>query len=191
MPTGRALHDARTVLLEAGRRVLAGDGAGALNSRAVTAASGVAKGVLHRHFADFDDYLGVLVAEEARRIGSIEPLVTDSASAALTDVLEQVFTPTMLGLASLLISREGLRRRLRRDGSPEVPLFADATSAVADVLGAEREVGWIREDADIPALALILVGGAHLMYVTAGRARPTREALDRLVQSILTTRTVG
>jgi AcrR family transcriptional regulator len=185
LPTGQALHDARTLLLDAGRRVLSSDGAGALTSRAVTETSGVAKGVLHRHFADFDDYLGALVGEERRRIENIEPLVADSASAAVTDVLEQVFTPTMLGLASILITRERLRRRLQRDGSPEVPLFADTTSVVADVLAAEREVGWIPEDADIPALALTLVGSAHLLYVSAGDARPTRDALDRIVQSIL------
>ncbi|MBW9119053.1 TetR/AcrR family transcriptional regulator [Microbacterium trichothecenolyticum] len=182
MPTGQPLPDARNVLLQAGRRVLVAQGPGALNSRAVTASSGVAKGVLHRHFTDFDDYLGALVAEEARRIESIEPLVADSASAAVTDVLEQIFTPTMLGLASIVLSREGLRRRLRRDESPEVPLFAEATSVVADVLAAEREVGWIAEDADIPALALILVGSAHLLYVSAGEAQPAHDAIDRIVQ---------
>jgi AcrR family transcriptional regulator len=185
VPTGKALDDARTLLLDAGRRVLLSDGASALTSRAVTDTSGVAKGVLHRHFADFDDYLSALVAEESRRIESIEPLVADSASAAVTDVLEQAFTPTTLGLASILISRGGLRRRLQRDRSPEIPLFADTTSVVADVLASEREVGWIPEDADIPALALSLVGSAHLLYVSAGDLRPTRDALDRIVQSIL------
>ena len=68
MPTGHALHDARGVLLDAGVRILAAHGAAALTSRSVTEASGVAKGVLHRHFEDFDDFVAALVAQEAIRI---------------------------------------------------------------------------------------------------------------------------
>src|SRR5690349_11384480 len=98
MPTGHALQDARGVLLDAGRDVLATHGAAALTSRSVTEKSGVAKGVLHRHFEDFDAYVAALVADEAVRIQAIEPRVADSAAAATTDVIEQTFTSTMLGL---------------------------------------------------------------------------------------------
>nr|MDQ6938034.1 TetR family transcriptional regulator [Actinomycetota bacterium] len=54
MPTGVALRDAREQLFHAAERVLLRAGPNALTSRAVTTEAGVAKGVLHRHFADFD-----------------------------------------------------------------------------------------------------------------------------------------
>jgi AcrR family transcriptional regulator len=54
VPTGVALRDVREQLFGAAERVLLRDGPSALTSRAVTDEAGVAKGVLHRHFADFD-----------------------------------------------------------------------------------------------------------------------------------------
>ena len=57
MPTGIALQDARERLFAAAERILLRDGPSGLTSRAVTDEAGVAKGVLHRHFADFDDFL--------------------------------------------------------------------------------------------------------------------------------------
>ena len=53
MPTGVAIRDVRQQLFAAAERVLLRDGPSGLTSRAVTAEAGCAKGVLHRHFADF------------------------------------------------------------------------------------------------------------------------------------------
>ena len=69
MPTGVAIRDVREQLFDAAERVLLRDGPSALTSRAVTAEAGCAKGVLHRHFADFDAFLAELVLD---RIGQIE-----------------------------------------------------------------------------------------------------------------------
>ena len=184
MPTGQSLRDPRRVLLDAGRRLLAAHGASALTSRSVAEASGVAKGVLHRHFEDFDAYVAALVADEAVRIQGIEPRVADSAAAAATDVIAQTFTPTMLALVSLVISREGVRRRVS-DGSPGIPLLGDATTAIADVLAAGREVGWIRQDADVPVLALALAGSAYLLSASASGVLPDHDAVREVVESIL------
>ena len=184
MPTGRALEDARGLLLETGRRILAERGASALTSRSVTEASGVAKGVLHRHFDDFDAYTAVLAAGESVRIRGVEPRVAESAAAAVADVVEQVFTPTMLALVSLVIGRDGVRRRVS-DGSPGIPLLGDATSAIADVLAAGREVGWIRKDADVPVLALALAGSAYLLSAGASAALPEHGTVQEFVESIL------
>jgi len=184
MPTGRALPDARNMLLDAGRRVLSAHGAAALTSRSVTEASGVAKGVLHRHFEDFDDYVAALVIDETRRIRGIEPRVGDSATAAVADVIEQVFTPTMLALVGLVLGRDGVRRRVG-DDSPGIPLLGDATAAVADVLAAGREVGWIRADADVPVLALAVTGSAYLLSAGASGALADQGAVREFVGSIL------
>src|SRR5689334_3785252 len=67
VPTGIALRDVREQLFDAAERVLLRDGAAALTSRAVTTEAGVAKGVLHRHFADFDAFLAELVLDRAGR----------------------------------------------------------------------------------------------------------------------------
>jgi len=185
MPTGRAIEDPRTVLLDAGRRLMASDGPGALTSRSVAIASGVAKGVLHRHFEDFDAYLAALVTEDAARIRRIEPRVAASAPAAIADVLAQVFAPVTVGLVALVISRDGVRRRARPAGAFGIPLLMDATAVVVDVLAAGRDVGWIRRDADVAALALALVGSAHLLYAGDRGAFPDHAALHEVVAAIL------
>ena len=69
MPTGVAIRDPREQLFDAAERVLLRDGPNALTSRAVTAEAGCAKGVLHRHFADFDAFLAELVLDRIARLG--------------------------------------------------------------------------------------------------------------------------
>ena len=68
MPTGVALRDVRRQLFDAAERVLLRDGPSALTSRAVTDEAGCAKGVLHRHFEDFDAFLAELVYDRVTRI---------------------------------------------------------------------------------------------------------------------------
>src|SRR5690242_6918512 len=97
VPTGVAMHDAREQLLDAAERVLVRDGPSALTSRAVTTEAGCAKGLLHKHFADFDAFLVELVRD---RIGRIEQqsaallesagsgTVVDNLTGALTAVFE-------------------------------------------------------------------------------------------------------
>ena len=185
MPTGRAIADARALLLDAGRRLLDSEGPHALSSRSVAVASGVAKGVLHRHFDDFDAYLAALVTEDADRIRRIEPRSARSAPDAVTDVLEQVFVPTTVGLVALVISRDDVRRRARPAGAFGIPLLMDATAVVIDVLAAGRDVGWIRADADVAALALALVGSTHLLYAGGRGAFPDHAAVHEVVTAIL------
>src|SRR6202000_909594 len=69
VPTGVAIRDPRGQLFDAAERVLLRDGPAALTSRAVTAAAGVAKGGLHRHFADFDAFLAELALDRIAVIG--------------------------------------------------------------------------------------------------------------------------
>src|SRR5271167_4725293 len=76
MPTGVAIRDPR----------------GGLTSRSVTAEAGVAKGVLHRHFADFDAFLVDLTLARIARI-------TDQAA----DLRAAAGTGTVVGnLAAVL-----------------------------------------------------------------------------------------
>src|ERR1700685_1886226 len=79
VPTGVALRDAREQLFEAADLVLLRDGPGALTSRAVTTEAGVAKGVLHRHFADFDAFLAELIQDRIAGIEDQAAALRDSA----------------------------------------------------------------------------------------------------------------
>ena len=118
VPTGVALRDVRQQLFDAAQRVLLSDGPGSLTSRAVTTEAGCAKGVLHRHFADFDDFLAELVR---RRIAGFEAWGATMCEAAgsgavdenIADALTLVFDPVGRGLVALILSRDDLRARLR------------------------------------------------------------------------------
>ncbi len=74
-----AIRDVREQLFAAAERVLLRDGSNALTSRAVTTEAGVAKGVLHRHFADFDAFLAELVQARIRLIDEQAAALMSSA----------------------------------------------------------------------------------------------------------------
>src|SRR3954451_17632344 len=92
VPTGVAIRDARRHLFEAAERVLLREGPLGLTSRGVTTEAGVAKGVLHRHFADFDAFLIELVLDriagvEARAASLLSTAGTRTVTANLTDAV--------------------------------------------------------------------------------------------------------
>src|SRR2546423_14869836 len=79
VPTGVAIRDPRQQLFDAAERILLRAGPSALTSRAVTAEAGCAKGVLHRHFADFDAFLAELVLDRIRRPADPDPAPREDA----------------------------------------------------------------------------------------------------------------
>ncbi|MFI6918887.1 TetR/AcrR family transcriptional regulator [Nonomuraea spiralis] len=188
MPTGVALRDVREQLFDAAERILLRDGPNALTSRAVTAEAGCAKGVLHRHFADFDAFLAELVTDRIRRVEAQAAALREDAGTAtvaenLTLALLELFGSVAVAVVSLVIARDGLRARLRLAGSTGIPVLSEATSMIAAYLTAEREMGRIAVDADVDALALTLIGSGHLLF--AGREDDPPDAAD--VQWIVTT----
>src|SRR5271155_2212943 len=121
------MRDARQQLFDAAERVLLRDGPSALTSRAVTTEAGCAKGVLHRHFADFDDFLAELVLDRIARIERQSLSLMGSAGTGtvtdnLTDALRTVFGSVALIIVGLVISRDKLRERLRQDIPAGVPV---------------------------------------------------------------------
>src|SRR4051794_6501417 len=103
MPTGVALRDVRQQLFDAAERVLLRDGANGLTSRAVTEEAGVAKGVLHRHFDDFDAFLVDLVRERIARLDGQAAGLRDSAGTGtvagnLTVALVDLFDPVAVAV---------------------------------------------------------------------------------------------
>jgi AcrR family transcriptional regulator len=184
-PTGVHIQDARTQLYEAAERILLFDGPAGLTSRAVTTEAGVAKGVLHRHFADFDTFLAELVRDRTARIGVQAAALHDSAGTGtvvgnLTGALRELFGPVAVAIVGLVVFLDDLRARLRETTPAGIPLLAEATAMLAAYLADERELGRIAADADVDSLALALIGAGHLLFADR-RAAPQEDAVHRVV----------
>jgi AcrR family transcriptional regulator len=188
MPTGVAIRDVHEQLFTAAERVLHRDGPNALTSRAVTTEAGCAKGVLHRHFADFDAFLAELVLDRIARIDDQAAALRRSAGTGtvadnLTGALLDLFGSIAVAIVGLVTFRDGLRARLRQAGLAGVPLLAEAAAMIASYLAVERDRGRVASDADVDTLALTLIGSAHLLF--AGREGTPPEAAE--VRKIVTT----
>jgi AcrR family transcriptional regulator len=190
VPTGVALRDPREQLFAAAERVLLRDGPNALTSRAVTTEAGCAKGVLHRHFADFDTFLVELIVDRIARIeGRAEALRavagTGSIVEHLTEALAEVFQSVARSILSLITFRDGLRARLRAAGLTGVPVATQAMTMVSSYLAAEQQHGRIAADADIGSLALSLTGSAHLLSAGEDGAPIDPDAIRKVVTSVV------
>ena len=190
MPTGVALRDAREQLFDAAERVLLRDGPEALTSRAVTTEAGCAKGVLHKHFTDFDGFLAELVLDRIRRLDDQAAVLRDSVGQGsvadnLTTMLTELFSSVAVAIVRLTISRDGLRARLRQAVPTGVPILTDAGGVVIGYLTAERDLGRIPAGADVATLALTLIGSAHMLFADRTGDRPTPEDVRKLVGSVV------
>ncbi|MFG2076361.1 TetR/AcrR family transcriptional regulator [Nonomuraea maritima] len=191
MPTGVALRDVRQQLFDAAERVLLRDGANGLTSRAVTTEAGVAKGVLHRHFEDFDAFLVDLVQDRIARLKGQAAALRASAGTGdvagnLTGALLDLFDPVAVAIVGLVIFRDELRVRLRRTRpAPGVPVLTDAAAMIAAYLGEECELGRIAVDADVDALALSLIGAGHLLFTGRDGTPPEPGEVGKVVNAVI------
>ena len=190
MPTGVHLRDARRQLFDAAERVLLRDGPSGLTSRAVTDEAACAKGVLHRHFTDFDAFLAELVLDRVSRLDSQAAALRASAGTGtvagnLTGALTALFGSVALGIVSLVISRDELRARLRQTRPAGIPLLTEATAMIASYLTLERDLGRIAADADADTLAPTLIGAAHLLFAGREGVPPGAGAVSKLVTTVI------
>jgi AcrR family transcriptional regulator len=191
VPIGVRIHDARQQLLDAAERVLLRDGPSALTSRAVTAEAGCAKGVLHRHFADFDAFLAELARDRIARIEDQAAALRESAGTGtvagnLTGALMDLFDPVAVAVVSLVIFRDELRARLRQARpAHSVPVLAQASAMIASYLTDECELGRIAVDADADSLALSLIGAGHLLFAGREGAPPDAGTVDKIVTTVI------
>jgi AcrR family transcriptional regulator len=172
MPIGVAMHDARERLFDAAERVLLRDGPSGLTSRAVTSEAGVAKGLLHLHFSDVDAFLMALVLDRIERLERQSEALRRAAGTGtvednVADALLEAFGPLARNILGLVSARPALRQATPRG----VPVLAETTRMLAGYLTAERGLGRLPLETDVDALALTLVGTAHLLAVS--------DALDR------------
>jgi AcrR family transcriptional regulator len=189
VPTGVAIRDPRGQLFEAAEHVMLRSGPSALTSRAVTTQAGVAKGVLHRHFTDFDAFLAEFALERLARISALGAALSATAGTGtvagnLAGALPELLSPAVLALVRLVIARDGLRARLTAATGSRIPLLSESTAIVARYLAAERDLGRVGSDADIGTLAPTLVGAAHLLFTDA-EGTPEPAAVARVVTGVL------
>ena len=190
MPTGVAIRDPRRQLFGAAERVLLRDGPAALTSRAVTDEAGVAKGVLHRHFTDFEAFLAELVLERTALVNAQAAALratagTGSVAGNLAAALPDLFTPLLLALARLVFARDELRARLRAATGSRIPLVSESVALAARYLEAERDLGRIEPGADIATLAPMLIGAAQLLSTDTDGPPPDAAAVTRTVAAAL------
>jgi AcrR family transcriptional regulator len=189
-PTGVAIRDVREQLFDAAERVLLRDGPSALTSRAVTTEAGCAKGVLHRHFADFDAFLAEFVLDRVERM---DPRVSTLPEAAgtgtvadnLTDALIALFGSVAVAIVPLVTFRDELRARLRRTWPAGVPVLTAAAGTIAAYLAAERDLGRVHAAADVDTFAAMLIGTAHMMFAERDDAPPAADAVRRMVTTVV------
>ena len=191
MPTGVAIHDPREQLFDAAERILLRNGPSALTSRAVTTEAGCAKGVLHRHFADFDAFLAELVLDRIGRIDDQAAALRDSAGTGtvagnLTDALLALFGSVAVAIVGLITFRDDLRARLRQARpAGGVPVLTEATAMIAAYLAAERDLGRIAADADVGTLAPTLIGAGHLLFADRAATPPEPAAVHKVVITVI------
>jgi AcrR family transcriptional regulator len=190
VPTGVAIRDAREQLFDAAERVLLRDGPDALTSRAVTAEAGVAKGVLHRHFDDFDTFLAEFVLDRVDRMDAqaatlLESVGTGTVAGNLSDALTAVFGSVAVAIVPLITFRDELRARLRQAWPAGVPVLTEAVVMVASYLTVERGLGRVAADADIDTLAPTLIGAGHLLFADRTGTPPEPGAVRKMVTTVL------
>jgi len=190
VPTGVAIRDAREQLFNAAERVLLRDGPSALTSRAVATEAGCAKGVLHRHFADFDAFLAELVLDRIAQIDNQAAALRNCAGTStvadnLTSALTALFESVALEILGLVTSRHDLLARLRQTTPPGIPVITEATIMIASYLTTERDLGRITADADIDTLAPMLIGAGHLLFAGREGTPPQAGAVDKMVTTVI------
>jgi AcrR family transcriptional regulator len=190
VPTGHALHDPKQQLFAAAERVLLRDGPSGLTGRAVTAEAGVAKGVLHRHFPDFDTFVAHLVDERIRRFQTVaEGLASRAGEATVSEnvasALRELLAPVVLALVPQVIAHHDIRSRIATNERPGPPLLSDAAAVVRDYLAREQQHGRITATADIGTTALSVIATAHLLLAGELGALPTLDAIREVTESIL------
>jgi AcrR family transcriptional regulator len=190
VPTGVALQDPREQLFTAAERILLRDGPQALTSRAVTTEAGCAKGVLHRHFADFDDFLADLVRDRIARLDAQSAALLDAAGTGtvldnLTATLTDLFCSVAVAIVALITFRDDLRARLRETTPTGVPLLTEAAAMLAAYLTAERDLGRLAWDADVATLAPTLLGAGHLLFAGRDTSPPAPATVHRTVAAVM------
>lgn len=164
---GRPATGVREALLVAAEAVVAESGAARLSTKDVARRAGVAESSIFYHFGD---RVGLLEAVVWQHLPPVLDLFGDGSGGhrgglrenlvALFGALEAFFLRVVPVIAVVQADgqvREGFIERSRQTGmGPH-----HAIAGTVGFLAAEQEAGRIRPDADLRAVAMLLVGGAY------------------------------
>ncbi|GAB3617759.1 TetR family transcriptional regulator [Okibacterium endophyticum] len=190
MPTGVPIRDAEQQLFAAAERVLLRDGPNALTSRSVATEAGVAKGLVHRHFADFDAFLAGLVFDRIARVERQAKALLASAGQGtivdqLADALVELFSPVAVSIVGLIVARPALRNRLREAGTARIPLLGEGTEMIRAYLAAEQQQGRLPDEVDVSTIAPLLTGAVHLLCTEQEVVPPDGAEIRKIVRAAL------
>jgi AcrR family transcriptional regulator len=189
LPRGVAIPNVRDQLFLAAERVLLRDGPSGLSSRAVTTEAGYAKGILHNHFSDFDQFLAEFAVDRLRDVADDAAALPARAGKGtvvgnLTEATLSVFGPLTLAIAGLIVSRPGVLARVQEQSAAGAPNLQQIEATFSTYLEAERALGRVTVEADSETLALMLVGTAHHLFFTS---RASKTQLPRRLRKIVST----
>ena len=188
MPRGVAIPELRQRLFEATERLLLRGGPSALSSRAITTEAGCAKGVLHNHFTDLDEFLTEFVL--ARFHGTFEEVAQLRERAGLATVADNLARSAsallgapILAVHDILTVRPSVAARLSH--GHHAPDLAELEDLFAAYLEREKELGRVRPAADSGAAALAIVATVHRIHTSPGSPREAGAALDRVLTIVV------
>ncbi|WP_042405233.1 TetR/AcrR family transcriptional regulator [Streptacidiphilus carbonis] len=192
-PRGVAITGVRERLFDAAERILAREGPGGLTTRAVTGEAGCAKGVLHLHFADLDDFVAQLVLHRfgllARQVEALPGRAgTGTVEDNLATAAETLLDSPGPALAALALTRPGASARIRDAWERGEPGFDSVEAALADYLRAEQRTGRLPADPgwSAPAVALAVAGTTHHLLMTSGPGDPDpRQRIRDVIRALL------
>ncbi|KDN75681.1 TetR/AcrR family transcriptional regulator [Streptomyces olindensis] len=190
-PRGVATPDVRERLFAAAERVVEREGPGALTSRSVTTEAGCAKGLLHAHFAGFDEFVAELCLDRFARTAAKAQELSELAGQAtvarnLVAVALALFDSGGPAISSLAMTRPAAALRVREALEGGAPGFTAIQEAITGYLRAERGLGRVAETVDPGTVALAIVGTAHHLLMTSWPGAPDpRPPMTRLVAALV------
>ena len=142
-----------------------------MSTRAITSESGVANGVLHRHFRDLDAFLAEYAAGRLQAIADRAAQLPARAghgtvTGNLTDATLELFGANALALMNLVATRPVLGPAIEPATAAGSGGLGDVEKHFADYLDAEKKLGRIAADADTQTHAFSLLGSVHHLTMT-------------------------
>ena len=146
--------------------------------------------MLHRPFADFDEFLAEFVLDRVNRLDDQAAALRDAAGTGivvgnLIGALTAVFGSVALAIVPLITFRDELRARLRETWPAGVPVLTEAAVMITDYLRAEQRLGRIAAEAEPDVLGPTLIGAAHLLFADRTGPPPDAQAVARVVTTVI------
>jgi AcrR family transcriptional regulator len=185
MPRSTEVKPARERILDAAAVVMREKGVANTTTKAIAAEAGYSEAMLYKHFADKQELFLLLLKE---RLPLVHPRLAapgwGDLAANLADIVEQLMNyyaelfPMSVSIFSapdlLRQHREGIERHGAMGPTGPVRMLTN-------YLGAERDAGRLRPDADTVAAAQLLVGAAfHQGFLAAYQSETAVEGAHDL-----------